>query len=311
MYNNQDMKLYIIKKEKGHIYESRDICKNALGFELRYDGRKPIGCSISDTKNFWACAVGLCGLDIEEKNRRPKPSLARAFHRLEQTYLAALEPESSEHTRELLRIWTAKEALFKLNAKGFKDISALEEDLGYKKSFEGFNIFYFEDRALTGCLITQDDFYELEVLQYAGSLAESCMDCAARLLAVRAYPAFGLSKKLREKGYPEDEVRSSIARLTELGYIDDALYASRYAEDAKKGYGCIKQKLRLEGIAPELIPKPDPEREFEKAMSLALLMEGKSREQIARRLSYRGFAAKTVYDVLARLREQGYNDLLT
>ena len=88
------MQVYILKKEKGKKYESKSICSKVLGFELEYEKDKPLGCSISDTGHFWACAVGCCGLDIEEKTRRLRASTAKALTAPEQEYLSVLSAGS-------------------------------------------------------------------------------------------------------------------------------------------------------------------------------------------------------------------------
>ena len=73
-----------------------------------------MGISVSDTKNYWCCALteGAVGLDIEE-NRNVKAVMVKRLHPLEQQYLSGLEPEGREWTEEFLTIWTRKESYMK------------------------------------------------------------------------------------------------------------------------------------------------------------------------------------------------------
>ena len=137
------MKLYLLKKEKGKKYESKAICEKALHFDLKYEDEKPVGCSISDTKNYWAIAIGECGIDIEENNRKVKPTIVKAFHPNEQKYLEALSFGTSEWYREFLYIWTAKEAYFKRYGVYFKQYCVLDDQMLMKPDFQ-----HFEEKGL-------------------------------------------------------------------------------------------------------------------------------------------------------------------
>ena len=296
------MKVYLLKKEKGKKYESKAICKAALGFDLEYDGEKPINCSISDTKNFWVCAIGDCGLDIEESNRQVKPTVVKALHAKEQEYLNALSFGTSEWQAEFLRIWTAKEAYYKLFGLAFKQASVLDDALEYKKEENGYLIQSFNAKGLTGCLIAKEEF-EIENIKYAGKTAKSAIDYAADLLAIKAYSKADLKKKMKTKGYSDLDTEEALDKLEELGYINDEEYAKNFARMAvlaKKGNGYIRNKLMQSGISKDLIP--EPEDEFERAMQLANTLTDKKPEQIGRRLASLGFSPSIVYKVLSKMR---------
>ena len=55
--------------------------------------------------------------------------------------------------------------------------------------------------------------------------AGSAFDAGIRLLARRAHSRVELRRKLARRGYDADEVRGAVARLSELGYLDDASFA--------------------------------------------------------------------------------------
>ncbi len=296
------MKLYLLKKEKGKKYESKSICKAVLGFDLQYDGEKPVNCSISDTKNYWACAIGECGIDIEEANRMVKPTAAKALHNNEQEYLKALSFGTSEWTKEFLRIWTIKEAYYKLFGISFKQHSVLDGDMLYIDSEADFLIQSFETHNLVGCVISKEEF-EIVDIKYAGISAKPAVDYAADLLAIKAYAKSDLQKKLLTKGYTQNEIDLAINKLEELGYLDDAEYAKRFADHAAlngKGNYYIKSKLQKSGISPDLIPELDDE--FERAYALAKNMPNKTPDQIGRRLAGLGFSPSAIYKVLSKIR---------
>ena len=127
------MKIHLIKKEKGRVYRSEDMVRALFGLELAHDeggapflrseeGAAERFVSITDTKNYWACAVegSRIGLDMEEAGRAVKPAVAKRFHKDEQAYLAVLSEGGREWTEEFLSIWTRKEAWAKYCGKGLK-----------------------------------------------------------------------------------------------------------------------------------------------------------------------------------------------
>ena len=128
-------------------------------------------------------------------------------------------------------------------------------------------------------------------------------DAAGEILGRRAYSSFELGKKLLEKGYPKEDVSACISKLIEYGYLNDAEYAIRACQiliERGKGNQYIKQKLKQSGISSDLLPELSDE--FDRAMEHVKKMEGKTPEQIGRRLASLGFAPATVYKVLGKIR---------
>ena len=127
------------------------------------------------------------------------------------------------------------------------------------------------------------------------------MDAAADMLGRRAYSSFDLSKKMVEKGYSKEVAQDTIDKLIEYGYLNDAEYAVRYTkilEERGKGNLYIKEKLKQSGIAE----MPETGDELERALALLPKLEGKTPEQIGRRLLGLGFTPSVVYKILAKLR---------
>ena len=85
----------------------------------------------------------------------------------------------------------------------------------------------------------------------------SPLDCALRVLALRDHSEAELSRKLKEKGFEPEGIEASLARLRELGYLDDARFARGFAESAirnGRGYGArLKLELARRGVAPAIV----------------------------------------------------------
>lgn len=121
----------------------------------------------------------------------------------------------------------------------------------------------------------------------------------ARRLELRA------KKKLKRKGAPPEVVDAALARLEELGYLNDEEYARRRAYVlAERGYGDYLILARLEalGLSEDIARAAVlglPE-ELAEPRRLARLVEhspGLSREKLIRRLAARGFPMDLVLDI--------------
>lgn len=92
---------------------------------------------------------------------------------------------------------------------------------------------------------------ELEEL-YRRSQWQSAKSLALRLLSARSYTAHALCQKLLEKGFEEEFSQAAVARMQELGLIDDRDYALRYVRDCmslgKLAPKAVRYKLQGLGI---------------------------------------------------------------
>jgi regulatory protein len=83
------------------------------------------------------------------------------------------------------------------------------------------------------------------------------LELALRALRRRERSSAELAGWLGERGVAADEVEHTIAHLEELGELDDARFARRYAEDKRElaGWGAerIRAALLERGVAPEHI----------------------------------------------------------
>jgi regulatory protein len=107
----------------------------------------------------------------------------------------------------------------------------------------------------------------------------SPFDCSLRVLSLREHSEAELRRKLKEKGYEEPGIGESVARLKELGYLDDARFARLFASSAirnGRGYGArLKLELARRGVAQEVVAQVLSElsEEFGESEVLARLME--------------------------------------
>lgn len=83
------------------------------------------------------------------------------------------------------------------------------------------------------------------------------LDVAYRSLARRDRTVAEVRARLQDKGVDVETIDGAVAELLELGYLDDARYAHRFAEDRRTldGWGPerIERRLQALGLDPELI----------------------------------------------------------
>jgi regulatory protein len=84
--------------------------------------------------------------------------------------------------------------------------------------------------------------------------SKTARSVAAGLLAARQYSAAGITKKLTERGFDEEDIDAVVAEFLELGYIDDLKFAQSIIRHYKdKELGRIKHELFKRGIDRETI----------------------------------------------------------
>lgn len=83
------------------------------------------------------------------------------------------------------------------------------------------------------------------------------MEIATRFLGARPRTRWELERRLQRSGVGETDVESTLARLGELGYVDDAAFARWWGEQrdrhAPRGLRMIEAELRQHGIARDVI----------------------------------------------------------
>jgi len=88
-------------------------------------------------------------------------------------------------------------------------------------------------------------------------MPDEAYELALRALERRERSSAELEAWLRQRGVGEEEVEATVAHLVELGQLDDARFARRYAEDKRElaGWGAerISDALLARGVPPEHI----------------------------------------------------------
>ncbi len=118
-----------------------------------------------------------------------------------------------------------------------------------------------------------------------------------------------LADKLLQLGFAQEVCASVVLWAEEYHFIDDALYAQLYVQDASRKYGKrrIVQALRFKGIAPELIEDAFAEFDFEETKDklfadvqrrLGGNFERKNIDKVVRHFLTRGFGYDDVRDAI-------------
>jgi regulatory protein len=149
---------------------------------------------------------------------------------------------------------------------------------------------------------------------------QAALEVAYRQLGRRDRTTAELRWYLRRRELDPAAIEGAIAILVEQGYLDDARYARRFAEDRRTldGWGAERIARRLEeaGVAPELIADAvaDQSDGDELEAALALLRrrltsppaDDRGRERALGLLVRRGYELELAYDAIRAFeRERG------
>jgi regulatory protein len=131
---------------------------------------------------------------------------------------------------------------------------------------------------------------------------------ALSLLSRAAHSRRELARKLGARGFGPEAVRQAIARMSELGYLDDRAFAEGWVRSRmaarREGWKALYRGLLRKGItralAEEVTEASCPfEEELENARLLATGLEPR---RVIRLLSARGFRSRTIARVLRDLK---------
>lgn len=85
----------------------------------------------------------------------------------------------------------------------------------------------------------------------------AAMEVAVRFLGARPRTRWELERRLRRGGVEEPVIESTLERLAELGYLDDAAFARWWGEQrdrhAPRGRRAIEAELRQHGVPRDVI----------------------------------------------------------
>ena len=146
--------------------------------------------------------------------------------------------------------------------------------------------------------------------------AERAFERALGALAHRERTTAELAAWLEERGFEAPAVDAALARLIEIGELDDERFARRYAEDKRelRGWGCdrIREALLARGLERALVTRALGEaegEELERAIELLVrrgqaLADDAARQRALAYLARRGYDSETAYEAVRRAAAQ-------
>jgi regulatory protein len=149
---------------------------------------------------------------------------------------------------------------------------------------------------------------------------ERAIQLGYRAVGYRDRTVAELRTFLERKRVEPEAIADAVQELTVEGFLDDARFARRFAEDKRElerwGNERIARELHRRGIAPDLIERvvTDRSREAELASAILLLEQrlpapgdDRERDRAWRLLVRRGYGAEVAYEAVRR-HESGGSD---
>lgn len=143
-------------------------------------------------------------------------------------------------------------------------------------------------------------------------MPKTCFEKAVEFLSRRAHFHREIERKLLGRGYEEEEVAASLARLAELGYLNEEEAARAFVQQrlrrGPEGRRRLEAELHKRGAEEaaaaaaldELMPEDDAEGARKAARSWA--RRGKrDRQALARHLERKGFSRRAIFSALGEL----------
>lgn len=141
---------------------------------------------------------------------------------------------------------------------------------------------------------------------------ELALEIAAQALSRRSYFEEEIAAKLRREGFPEDTVSAAVARLRELGILNDAVQAGDFAGRSPLGAARIRSELERRGAAGEAIHEAMAQLPADREVMAAVqALSHRFRHTTARNpfkmgryLYQRGFDEETIDTALRRFMDE-------
>jgi regulatory protein len=142
---------------------------------------------------------------------------------------------------------------------------------------------------------------------------QRAIQLAYRAVGRRERTVAELRTCLERKRVEPEAIEDAVIELTEAGFLDDARYARRFAEDKRElerwGSERIARELHRRGIAPDLIAATVADRSREAELDTALVFltqrvpppsDDRERDRAWRLLVRRGYEAELAYEAVRR-----------
>jgi regulatory protein len=147
------------------------------------------------------------------------------------------------------------------------------------------------------------------------SESERAIDLAYKAVARRERTVAELRTALERRRVEPDAIEVAVEELSASGFLDDARYAVRFAEDKRElaqwGSERIARELTRRGVAPELIEAALCDRTEQAELGTALTLleqrfpappaDDRERDRAWRLLVRRGYAPEVAYEAVRAL----------
>ncbi|MBI4337663.1 MAG: regulatory protein RecX [Chloroflexi bacterium] len=146
---------------------------------------------------------------------------------------------------------------------------------------------------------------------------QKAITAALRLVAQRSRTQAELRQRLGRR-FPAGPVEAALARLRELGYVDDASFASQWVQGRDQGHpraaALVRRELLARGVGPQeaeaaVAALDDVESAYQVARKAAPSLRGLGKVLFQRRLwgrlRRRGFGPELAWQVIERLWREG------
>jgi len=157
--------------------------------------------------------------------------------------------------------------------------------------------------------------------QQSGRERDRAIELAYGAVNYRERTVAELRTFLERKRVEPAAIDEAVAELTAAGFLDDARYARRYADDKRElerwGAERIARDLRRRGIAPDLIETIVCDRSRTAELETALLLleqrtppptDDRQRDRAWRLLVRRGYDTETAYEAVRRHERRGHDE---
>ncbi|MBL7996176.1 RecX family transcriptional regulator [bacterium] len=193
-----------------------------------------------------------------------------------------------------------------------KIVGVVELDNGEKLQLEPDTIMQFQLQ--TG---TEIDEKTLHNIRLADQKRKS-LQKALQLISIRPRSAGELRERFKREGYLEETIESSLSHLIDNGYLNDELFAERFAKSKlqKKDIGeaALRYELHKKGLSKQIIENvltriylETPPLDMaitaarKKLRTIRVTDPVKRRRKLYQFLSQRGFSADIIHRVIAEL----------
>lgn len=163
-------------------------------------------------------------------------------------------------------------------------------------------------RLKTGQVLTQA---EIEALRAQDEVTRA-VDYAVRLLARRPYSSAEIRQRLNARRFTDSAIDQALARLADLGYVDDLAFARYWVESRERfsprGPQALRYELRQKGLPADVIEAALAETQaldsaLRAAQPALRRWRGLARADVRRKLgaflSRRGFDYDTVHEAVS------------